>query len=267
MFDSALCDRTLTKLPLYLSGRQYPWLKPTLIAVILLLAFFGIRWVIQHTSWRRWLSSRRVILSLFGFTACLPLIFFLADKALVAFLPPDPGTPADSIVVIGRGWQFFQRFDLAAELWKAKRAPNIFISGVNDAPIGIELLQKQGIPLGVLDGENCSLTTDENAVFTASVLQPQGIKRILLVTDPPHMWRSLLVFRAQGFTVIPKPSPLPSYLGRKAETFITLREYMGLVGYGLRGLFFPQRSPGATRPDLINLLRKAEQYGKQQRLQ
>jgi uncharacterized SAM-binding protein YcdF (DUF218 family) len=119
----------------------------------------------------------------------------------------------------------------------------------------------------VLDGENCSLTTDENAVFTASVLQPQGIKRILLVTDPPHMWRSLLVFRAQGFTVIPKPSPLPSYLGRKAETFITLREYMGLVGYGLRGLFFPQRSPGATRPDLINLLRKAEQYGKQQRLQ
>jgi len=265
MFDSTLCDRTLTKVPLYIHGARYPWLKPTLIVLIVTLAFFGLRWVLRQKRVRRWLNQRTSLLLLFGLTASLPLMFVLADKASIAALPPDPGTPTDVIVVIGRGWQFFQRFYLAGDLLQAKRAPRIFISGVNDAPIGIELLEEKGISKQVLDGENCSLTTEENAVFTAAILKPQGIRRILLITDPPHMWRALLVFRAQGFTVIPKPSPLPPYLGYKAETFLKLREYVGLVSYSLRGLFSPERSPESNRPELAKLIQEAEQYGKQQK--
>lgn len=264
MFDSASCDRALSKVPLYFSFGKYPWLKPALIAVTLLLLLLGLRWVIQNKRLRRWLSRPRTLLFLFCFTATLPLLLIFVDRAIIAALPSDPGTKADAIVVLGRGWQFFHRYDLAAELWKAKRAPLIFTSGVNDAKVSSYLFRQRNVPRQVQDSENCSLTTEENALFTAAILKPQGIRRIILITDPAHMWRSLLVFQAQGFEVIPKPSPLPSYIGFRAKAFIKLREYTGLVSYGLRGLFFHQRSPEADNSELATPLEEAKQYGRQQ---
>jgi uncharacterized SAM-binding protein YcdF (DUF218 family) len=131
-------------------------------------------------------------------------------------------------VVLGRGEEFRkQRVDVARELWHARRAPRIFTSGRGDAASMIEQRKAKGIPIQVLDGENCSLTTWQNAVFTAATLHPQEIRRILLVTDERHMLRSLLVFRANSFIVIPHTTPLPPSFGFKATAFLTFREYMG----------------------------------------
>ena len=269
MFDSNLCDRTLTKLPLAIPWWQFEWLKPLLPVVGLLLVVSGLFWIIQNKKWRRWLTSPRGILLLFAFTASLPLMFVAADKALVAFLPRDSGVTADAIVLLGRGGgEFYEdRVNLAVELWQAKRAPMIFTSGNKDAPSMIEQLEEKGIPKRSLDGENCSLTTAENAVFSAAVLQPRGIGRIILITDEPHMLRSLLVYRALGFTVIPHTTPIPSYLDFKQSGFLTLREYMGLIGYGFRGLFLPQSSPEAVDPEIVHLVQKAKDYAQQRRIE
>jgi uncharacterized SAM-binding protein YcdF (DUF218 family) len=272
MFDSKLCDRrltnTFTRLPIVTDFWQFGWRKQLLILVIVILAFFGIRWIRQHKRWRRWLSSPRIIFLLFGITATLAIVFAVAARGLVIFLPTDSGAAAEAIVVLGRSEEFRrQRVDVARELWQARRAPMIFTSGRGDAASMIEQLKAKGISNQVLDGENCSLTTWQNAVFTAAVLHPQGIRRILLVTDELHMLRSLLVFRANSFTVIPHTTPLPPNFGFKATAFLTFREYMGLVGYGLQGRFHPQRSPESNSPDIENIRQNAEQYGQQRRLQ
>jgi uncharacterized SAM-binding protein YcdF (DUF218 family) len=231
------------------------------------LAFWGLRWVIQNTRFKRRLNTQKTLLLLFGITASLPLIFIVVTKGTLALFASDPGTPADAIVMLGRGGSFnVQRTNVAAELWQAKRAPRIFASGNSDAIGMIQILQEKGIPKPAIDGENCSLTTSENAVFTAAILQPQGVRRILLVTDAPHILRSLLVFRANGFTVLPHTSPLPSYVDFKTEAFMTIREYLGLVNYAFRGLLFQQRSPELNNPDVVKLVEKAEQYSKQRRL-
>ena len=232
MFDSKLCDRwltnTFTRLPLVTDWWQFGWRKQLLLVVIVILAFFGLRWIRQHQRWRRWLSSPRVVLLLFGITATVPIVFAVAAKGLVIFLPTDSGAAAEAIVVLGRGEEFRkQRVDVARELWHARRAPRIFTSGRGDAASMIEQRKAKGIPIQVLDGENCSLTTWQNAVFTAATLHPQEIRRILLVTDERHMLRSLLVFRANSFIVIPHTTPLPPSFGFKATAFLTFREYMG----------------------------------------
>lgn len=263
MFDSALCHRTLTKLPVFVSFNHLSFPKVVFLVGILLVLYFGVRYLLQNVRLKRWFRKPLVIFLLFVLTATFPFAIFFSDKAIAALMPPDPGTKADAIVVLGRGWELYHRIEVAADLWEAKRAPRIFISGVSDAPIFIELLEGKGIPNRVLDGENCSITTQENALFSAAILQTQGIRRIILITDPPHMLRSLLVFRAQGFEVIPKLSPFPPYLGFKAETFITLREYMGFIGYGVRGLFFPQPSIEDSNPELAPLIRAAKQYAQQ----
>lgn len=271
MFDSKLCDRwlndTLIKLPLTTDWAQFGWRKQLLLIIIVILAVLGLRSIRQHQRWRRWLSSPKVVLLLFGIVATIPLLFAVATKGLMIFLPTDSGATAEAIVILGRGEEFRkQRLDVARELWQEQRAPSIFTSGRGDAAGMIEQLKAKSIPNQMLDGENCSLTTWQNAVFTAAALHPQGIDRILLLTDELHMLRSLLVFRANGFMVIPHIIQLPPNFGFKATAFLTLREYMGLIGYGLQGRFNRQHSPVSNNPDTENIRQKVEQYGQQRHL-
>lgn len=265
MFDSNLCDRTLHNMPAYQAWWSMQWLnKPVLLVILLLLAFFGIRWIVQNPRRRRWLKRPKTLLLLFSVTALFPLLLVAANQALVAFVPPDPGTPADAIVILGRGSPLIhQRVNSAAKLWQAGRAPRIFTSGIGDAKPLITLLEAQGIPQRVLDGENCSLTTEENAIFTAAILQPQGIRRILLVTDTAHMLRSFLLFRAYGFTVMPHISPVPDFWNPKQKAILKIREYGGIINAGLRGRFFKRSLSDLNSPELKTLIQEAEKYGQE----
>jgi uncharacterized SAM-binding protein YcdF (DUF218 family) len=268
MFDSDLCARSFPDKPFFIDWFTFIWFNKPLLIATLCLGLFGIYWAIQHIRWKRQLNRMKIVLVLLGFTVASLVIFFVLDKVLLRFLPSDVTSGADAIVILGRGPLFNEsRIERTTELWQGKQAPIIFVSGRGDSIDIMEQLEAKGIPKTVLDGENCSLTTQENAAFTAAILQPQGIRRIVLITDWPHMWRSLLVFRAYGFKVIAHTSEIPIYLGGlRARFFLRLREYTALVSYGLRGWYFPNPSPELDSPDLQDLLEKAEKYGQQKRL-
>lgn len=162
----------------------------------------------------------------------------LAAQVMTSSIPPDSGETADAIVILGRGIGLEDsRIAAATALWQTQRAPQIFVSGIGDAPRMAQRLLKQGILATAIAGEGCSLTTEENAQFTANTLQPQGVKRIILITDPPHLLRSFLTFNSLGFEVIPHSAPLPATLGQRQETMLWLREYGGLLSYALLGRF------------------------------
>jgi uncharacterized SAM-binding protein YcdF (DUF218 family) len=55
--------------------------------------------------------------------------------------------------------------------------------------------------------------THENALFSAAMLAPAGVHRIILVTGAMHMARSVAEFRAVGFEVIPAPVHLLTHQG------------------------------------------------------
>ena len=56
--------------------------------------------------------------------------------------------------------------------------------------------------------ETKSRTTLENAFFSAEMLAPEGVKKIILVTQSYHMKRAVLLFKHAGFEVIPAPTQL-----------------------------------------------------------
>lgn len=268
MFNPDLCDRSFPDRPVFVDWLTSIWFnRPLLISVVLLIVF-GIYCIIRYIKRKRLVKSKRRLVWLAIFTATLVLMPFVVNKALIASLPTDPGKKVDAIVVLGRGAPFARpRVNLAAELWQNQRAPVIFVSGRGDASDLIAQLEEKGIPERSLDGEECSVTTWENAIFTDAILQPQGIRQILLITDALHMWRSILVFRAQGFDVIPRISPIDFYfVGKRGKSFLALREYSGLVEYGLRGLYFPKHSSELNNPELVNIVQKAQRYGQQQQL-
>ncbi len=107
-------------------------------------------------------------------------------------------------------------------------------------------------------------TTYENAVLTATLLRPRGGHRVALVTEALHMPRSIRVFEAQGFAVVPvacnyvalRPPEFPMALlpGAGAAHGVQrgAHEWLGLGWYLLRGRFtsapVPAGAPQAPGP-------------------
>jgi uncharacterized SAM-binding protein YcdF (DUF218 family) len=215
--------------------------------------------IILSLLWRFWFANYRrhrrrwFVLPIAGVTAILfcisPLGIGIGQWGLMSLIPPDSGDVADAIVVLGRGSDLRDsRIAEAWELWKSKRAPQIFASGMLDAKRTIQTLENLGVQEQYLSGEECSQSTQENALFSSALLRSQGVKKILLVTDPPHMLRSLLTFQSFGFQVIPHPSPLPAQYTSQNQMTAVLREYAGLAGYTLTGQFSPRTEDILNNP-------------------
>lgn len=129
-------------------------------------------------------------------------------------------------------------------LYRAHRAPIIYLSGEGDATPMAAVLERQGVSTSVLRLETGSRTTYENARNTAALLRSEGRHTILLVTSAAHMPRAAASFEKQGLRVIPAPAlPPPSqaldpWQPRRAmlwDASHALHEYIGLWVYRWRG--------------------------------
>lgn len=164
-----------------------------------------------------------------------PFFVDFANAQLMRF-SSESTTPSDAIVILGRGAAMRRsRINVAVKLWRSQAAPRIFASGRGDANEIQNRLKKLGIPNLAIEGEACSRTTAENAEFTSLLLKPQGVKTILLVTDPPHTLRSLLTFQRYGFKVTAVPSLLPDHISDREYKLLILREYFALITYKILG--------------------------------
>ncbi|MGB3669693.1 MAG: YdcF family protein [Phormidesmis sp.] len=259
--ESALCQGQKPAFQLWLSIRAYVaylFAHPE-IALIGMMVLIGLLWAIAH----RYLSGRlrKRYLRLWGLGLLLsglvlvsPLPPALGSWLLVSFIPPDSGEIAQVIVMLGRGsTENVIRAQAGADLWRSHRAPLIFSSGQMDAQEMARLLQqKEQVPKAVIVQERCSSTTEENAKFTAAILRSRGLQKIILVTDPLHMLRSLLTFKSFGFEIIAHPVPLaedirPNYSQFPNHSqFLAFRESLGIVSYALMGRYFPQQVSETT---------------------
>ena len=93
--------------------------------------------------------------------------------------------------------------------------------------------------------ETASDNTRENALNTALLLKPAGVRKILLVTHAWHMPRAVEIFAAAGLEVVPAPM---GYISRRpltpldfipraealAESSLALHEWIGILWYALR---------------------------------
>lgn len=131
---------------------------------------------------------------------------------------------ADAIVILGSGRErndpswgtdiptgvALERMRYAARLAKASGLPILTTGGLHygeppsEAAIMAESLQND-FGVEVRWQEGLSRTTWENATMTAAILQPLGIKRVVLVTKGWHMPRSRWSFEKAGFSVVSAP--------------------------------------------------------------
>jgi uncharacterized SAM-binding protein YcdF (DUF218 family) len=155
----------------------------------------------------------------------------------------------------------------AAKLYKEGKAPVILLSGGSitwmsgrsstPASEMAQVLELIGISGDAVWLQPKSQNTYEDALFSSQMLKEKGITRVLLVTSAMHMPRSVALFQHDGIEVIPAPTDytvtepgmanagsfsLESFLvnllpntSSLSLTTNVLKEYFGLIIYGLRG--------------------------------
>lgn len=131
---------------------------------------------------------------------------------------------AQAIVVLGGGRKLYTvdygdtvshwtliRLRYAARVHRWTDLPVVPVGGAPDGegtpegPMMRDILLEE-LQVPVLAHESESRNTYENGVFSARLLQPQGIHRIILVTQAIHMPRAVRVFEHAGFEVVPAPT-------------------------------------------------------------
>lgn len=219
------------------------WLTNPWLISLSLLSIVAFSLLMRSRLWKRRLKWSAIAILLSYWLLISPPVSALAVKGLVKFVPQDSGATADAIVVLTRGQEVENsRYEMAVQLWQEKRAPRIFVTSARNVRKVRLMLESKDLPRQVLSGSLCALTTLDEATSTAAILGPEGVKKIILITDPPHMLRASLTFQGFGFSVIPHPSPLPHNLNSPLKTAVALREYFGLVSYSMLGRF--QQQPG-----------------------
>lgn len=242
------------------------WLMPPGVLLLLLLA-----------AW--WLRKRRPRLAGLCFAVGLGSLWLmslpLAVQESARLLETEPPLAvsewaglagrADAIVVLGAGRErgdpawggddqptatALERMRFAARLAKASGLPVLTSGGLHygTPPSEARLMAdrlREDFAVEVKWQEQASRTTWENARFTADMLQPLGIRRVVVVTQAWHMQRSRWSFEQAGFDVVPAPM---GFLGREhARPFAgllpesramwqsgqLLNEAVGLAGYRL----------------------------------
>ncbi|MFW5714389.1 MAG: YdcF family protein [Brevefilum sp.] len=233
-------------------GKHRRWRKGLMIAALGLLWLGSNRWIsyslARSLEWRHiptgTIPQAEVIVVLGGGTES-------AD-------PPRPITEVNSAG---------DRVLYAARLYHQGTAPNILVSGGNlefssargqtPAEEMADLLALTDVPGEAIWQQNNSQNTYEDALYSARMLAEWNINEIILVTSAMHMPRSLALFENQGLEVIPAPVdftitergwestfrpgidefliyllPNTSSLGLTTNV---LKEYLGMLIYGLRG--------------------------------
>lgn len=117
-------------------------------------------------------------------------------------------------------------------------------------PIRTSLIEA-GVPQDRILLEPFSRNTYEQALNLGPLLADYAINRFVLVTSPEHIWRSRLIFEAQGLEVVPSVASRYSTNQISIGGLVTpsiatlnssegyLREYLALIYYWSRGWLAP----------------------------
>ncbi len=112
-----------------------------------------------------------------------------------------------------------ERLSYGAYLARRTGLP-VAVSGTHAEAFAMRTSLARDFGVGTRWAEDRSRDTFENAQFSAALLRPLGIARIVLVTDADHEWRAMQEFVSAGFQVVPAPVGLYVPTDLEARSFI-----------------------------------------------
>ena len=184
-------------------------------------------------------------------TFILVLVFGLLASRIYSFGNTRSDESADAAIVLGAAvWSsgvspvFRERINHGIELYKKGKVRKLIFTGGQGNPgeptessAARDYALQSGVPLQDILIEQKSHTTYENILYAKQVADGNGIKKVLIVSDPLHMKRAVLMAQDVGFEAEPSPTPSTRYLGLKSQLGLLAHETYYYIGYLIRRSF------------------------------
>ena len=150
----------------------------------------------------------------------------------------DDGRSADCAIVLGgAAWHdkpspvLRERLNHAIDLFQEGRVGALVLTGgkgtgaaYSEGEVARDYCLKRGIPAHALFVEGRSRTTLENLQEAKKILQAQKFRDALIVSDPWHLKRGVLIARRQDIEASPSATTTSRFESFKSRSGFTMRE-------------------------------------------
>lgn len=157
----------------------------------------------------------------------------------------DEKAPADVAIVLGAAISdgevspvYRERINHAITFYEEGTVDYIILTGgfgdgsfKSDSQVAKEYALSQGIPEESILIEEKSTITEENLEFSKEIMDENNLKTAIIVSDPLHMKRAMLMAKDYNITALSSPTTTSMYKSLKTKIPFLLREEFFYVGY------------------------------------
>lgn len=176
----------------------------------------------------------------------LVLLYVTANAVSIwTFRAGDQTQRADVAIVLGAAvWEgevspvYAARLDHAVALYQGGYVKDLIVTGGvgegNDTPdawAARDYAVAHGVPQADVLVEDTSTITQENLENAKVMMDAQGLRTALIVSDPLHMRRSMLLARDAGLIAYSSPTTFSRYTTWRTKLPFLARETFFYIGY------------------------------------
>ncbi len=197
-------------------------------------------------------SKKHKILIASGTVIFLLVVFALSVAISIwNYGKVDEKQPSDVAIVLGAAvWDgevspvYRERINHGIYLYENGYVDYIILTGgfgegsyKSDSQVAKEYALSQGVPDDKILIEEKSTITEENLEFSKEIMDEKGLSTAIIVSDPLHMKRSMLMAEDYKINAASSPTTTSMYKSLKTKIPFLLREEFFYVGYYIVRIF------------------------------
>lgn len=198
------------------------------------------------------MQRKKVVRALLWLVAVIVLLHIhYVALSIIAYGQHDEKTRADAAIVLGASVDgttpspvFRARIDHGIWLYQNGYVHALILTGgvgegnvTSDAAIAREYAMHAGVPKAAIWIEESSTITQENLQNAAAIVRENGWHKVILVSDPLHMRRAMLMAEDYGLDAYSSPTPTSRYQTVKTQLPFLAREVFFYLGYEVYRIF------------------------------
>lgn len=191
------------------------------------------------------MKKKRIFPVMLGMVLLLMIYLAVTAVSIWQYASVDEKQSADTAIILGAGTAdgeispvFRERIHHGIWLYQNGYVDTlIFTGGVgegnirSDAWVAGQYVIEQGVPEEHILLEEKSTITQENIANAKKIMDENGYRTAIIVSDPLHMKRAMLMARDYGIEAYSSPTPTSRYISLKTKIPFLAREEFFYIGY------------------------------------